>query len=559
MEDRMAKKSFRPVPGGMVPGIVKGIVLFVCILSAVSCDFPQGGGVGSLTVLLPAGNSGGGSGPGKSFSYYSDAIMAGMRYELTLTGPGETITQTVMGGSVTLSLEPGVWTIDVDAYSGAAMTGSGSKMVTIVPRKSDSITINMVYTAGLGNFSDYYIHNEAELRQIGDSSHFGLRSGDTITFKLANDLSVTTLADGQLFSGPNWTLDGQGHTITFTVNEAAAVDILGLFTNNSGTIQNLTLAGSITLTHSGGGLTVGAIAGQNLSTGIIKNVASTVAITTNSNSTAASSVGGIAGDNNGTIQNCRTMGVVDGTSTAGSSALFSVGGIAGDNNGTIEKCYTREAVNGRSTSTSASWGYVGGIAGYNHAGAIRNCYTRGDVTAETSVSNTNGMVGGIAGNSIAVIEYCYATGTVYTSTLQYAGGIVGYDQTGSTTSNCAALNSKVSAVVQGRISGYPSGGTFTDNYAYANMQVGASSVSGSSTDNNGADISDATLQDSSAASLWNNASVLNWSPSPFQTGPSTIEPVGSPWYWSKTITIPGNLVVPGGLSGVRVPALWFEP
>ena len=167
----MAKKRFRPVPGGMVLGIVKGIVLLACILSAVSCNFPQGtgGGEGSLTVVFPAGNSGGG-GPGKSSSYYTDTVMAGMRYEMTLTGPGGPITQTATAGGVTLSLEPGVWTIAVDAYSGAAMTGSGTETVTVVAGRSDSVKIKMNYASGLGGLSEYYIHNEAELLQIGDAS-----------------------------------------------------------------------------------------------------------------------------------------------------------------------------------------------------------------------------------------------------------------------------------------------------------------------------------------------------------------------------------------------------
>jgi hypothetical protein len=122
-------------------------------------------------------------------------------------------------------------------------------------------------------------------------------------------------------------------------------------------------------------------------------------------------------------------------------------------------------------------------------------------------------------------------------------------------------NSSTNINWQHRIAGLNNGGTFINNHAYGDMQIGdpslSSYITGTSTDMDGAPIAAATLSSSgSDATLWTDTTKLNWPP--FQTGSSTTEPVGSPWYWSNTIAIPGNDVDSTGVPAAYVPALWFE-
>ena len=182
------------------------------------------------------------------------------------------------------------------------------------------------------------------------------------------------------------TFDGQRHTISGLYFNDSNIDCVGLFGNNSGTIQNVGVVDSY---FNGKGY-VGGVCGKN----------------------QKKSKGGV------TLANCYNKGTVSGTSY--------VGGVCGYNfafyegSVTLANCYNTGTVNG-----SNQVGGVCGLHNANYQGAvtITNCYNTG------TVSGTS-YVGGVCGNNCAnqmegksTITNCYNTSTV--SGTSYVGGVCG--------------------------------------------------------------------------------------------------------------------------------------
>ena len=174
------------------------------------------------------------------------------------------------------------------------------------------------------------------------------------------------------------TFNGDGHTISgLYIN----TDDQGLFGYVSGTVQNLSVSGTVS-----GGMFVGGIAGQNL----------------------------------GNVINCAFSGSVSGVSF--------VGGVVGYNgsSGTVKNCYNTGAVSGSGL-------YVGGVVGNNYNGSVENCYNTGDVSG-------NNYVGGVVGQNSGTVENCYNTGTVTGSgDRSNVGGVVGDNIIGGTVTGCYFL------------------------------------------------------------------------------------------------------------------------
>ena len=144
------------------------------------------------------------------------------------------------------------------------------------------------------------------------------------------------------------TFDGNGHPISGLYIDSRADD-QGLFgyVSSSGTVQNLSVSGSVS--------------GNNY-------------------------VGGVVGYNDGTVKNCYNTGSVNGSIEAG--------GVVGHNGGNVENCYNIGEVSGN---------YVGGVVGYNH-GPVENCYNTGKVTGSSDYNYIGGVVGyDIIGN----VTGCY--------------------------------------------------------------------------------------------------------------------------------------------------------
>lgn len=160
-----------------------------------------------------------------------------------------------------------------------------------------------------------------------------------VTFKLVNDIDLSTIGNFtpiKYFSG---TFDGGGHTIgnLRIISSDNGAGLFG-FVNESGAIKNLKLS----KVNVNGRDNVGGLVGHN--SGKISNCAANGSVNGNE------FVGGFVGLNFNAIKNCSSNGTVGGNEF--------VGGLVGSNSGSIETCTTSGTVN--------SLNYVGDFVGINN-------------------------------------------------------------------------------------------------------------------------------------------------------------------------------------------------
>ena len=239
---------------------------------------------------------------------------------------------------------------------------------------------------------------------------------------------------------------------------------------NSGTVTNCYSTGIIS--ESGNNTTyTGGVVGNN--TGIVSNCYSNIAVTSSSNQPFA---GGVVGYNNrGVVSYCYSTGTV---TALGNNRTYS-GGVVGNNDreSTLSKCYSSCTV-----TSEGYYSYAGGVVGHNFYNcSVLNCYSTGDVNAlgdytyAGGVAGSNGYLfdftlrednnygvfdcystgkvtasgslgsfaGGVIGCNSNMVSNCYSISSVVvsgSSSLLYAGGIVGLILSQGIISNCAALN-----------------------------------------------------------------------------------------------------------------------
>lgn len=268
-----------------------------------------------------------------------------------------------------------------------------------VNNTSTRIYINMLFAKALYTndaASDYYIRTPEQMRNIGL-----INDAMGKTFKQERDLDfygINLDTDGAVIKGEfTGSFDGRSNIITgvtiecgFTNETSQGLYNVGLFSKNSGTIENVTLRGSR----------------ENL----VKIV-------------GKENVGGIAGHNLGIIQNCVVEGIkyVDDTDIENPVVTYEgmhiealdealsdntqvvgacVGGIVGVNDGTIDKCTVRNT-----TQTIKDTDYVGCIAGLNGVSGIISGAVVTNVRLEVEgeniseydklVGTNNNLVGGV--------------------------------------------------------------------------------------------------------------------------------------------------------------------
>ena len=250
------------------------------------------------------------------------------------------------------------------------------------------------------------------------------------------------------------TFDGAGYTIyNLTINMDASDQGLFAEIGSRGTVRNLKLDTVSITTNSSSYQNIGSLAGSN--NGTVENCH------VSGNVSGGSSTGGLIGSNTGTIRNSSSAASIEdlmpppsGDSGTGFGSLvgsngesgrveysfatgnvnapnaYSVGGLVGNNRGTVRNSDAAGNVTGRNQ--------VGGVVGDNFS-FVRNSSSSGNV-------NGRNHIGGVVGRnaySLAVVEFCYATGTItsnepsaYSSTLAGTGGIVGFNE--GTVQNCYA-------------------------------------------------------------------------------------------------------------------------
>ncbi len=362
----------------------------------------------------------------------------------------------------TLNNEENIKSITVNgetASSGTASTVSldyGENVITIVITADDgndtsntyTVTVTRNYTCShssytngfcdsCGGYEPAVLNNGTyEISNAGQLFWFAsLVNGDTtqkdITAAVPNanavlkndiDLSVTTSthtskewtpigSEAAPFSG---TFDGSNYTVS-GMSITTAADYIGLFGYVTGTVENMTVNGSIIVT--GNTMNVGGIAGT-VNNGTLSHLTSYVYILDYDSTKGCA--GGVAAEAAGT----------DGTSGS-----------------TVEYCVYKGSL-----SAIGTLDCVGGIVGYMNAAAISNCANLGtvDTTNGTAAASAGIYTGGIVSycnNSNAVITNCYNYGTVNgagtnTSDDCYTGAIIGrINKSIGSLTNCYYLNS----------------------------------------------------------------------------------------------------------------------
>ena len=328
---------------------------------------------------------------------------------------------------------------------------------------------------GLGtDKSPYEISTATELKNFRDLVNREGGNPDAHA-KLMNDINLSSVCGPMLDDGQpvSWTpignseenaytgtFNGAGHTISGLYIDRSA-NYQGLFGRvNGGTVQNLSVSGSVkgddyvggVVGQNGGsvencyntgavnssGNRVGGVVGYN--SRIVKNCYNTGAVNSSGNW-----VGGVVGVNSGSVTNC--YNTVNGTVTVTGNDY--VGGVVGYNssNGTVENCYNTVKVTG-----SSDYSYIGGVVGQNF-GPVENCYNTGSVT----VTGSDGRVGGVVGWNSGPVKNCYNTGTVSdgTGTDDCVGGVVGLN--GGTVENCHNIGEVSGKISVGGVVGFNSG------------------------------------------------------------------------------------------------------
>ncbi len=226
--------------------------------------------------------------------------------------------------------------------------------------------------------------------------------------RVMGDITVTQAWAG--FASIKGTFLGNGKTITFNNASQGLVNVL-----DGGTVQDLTIAGTITKT----GSYVGGVAGINL--GIINDCINLANITVTGNY-----VGGIAGYNANSISNCINQGTI----TARGNYIGGIAGASGIEShssawSTINECLNMGTVN-LNPSTSGTYEYIGGIVGANAYFVFDS--TNMVVTGKQN-SGRSAYVNFALNSTIVNAGEINLnnSGADSTATVKFVGGVVGYN------------------------------------------------------------------------------------------------------------------------------------
>jgi hypothetical protein len=292
---------------------------------------------------------------------------------------------------------------------------------------------------------------------------------------------------------------GGGNSISnLTINSTALTDTsVGLFRENNGTIQNLTLNfNRIGITETGitgtaANAAIGAVVGTNNGT------IHTIALNLNDasriiGSGVGASVGAVAGTNSGNISNI-TLNINGTSSISGTGVGANVGAVAGTSNGNINNANITLSNTASILGTGAN-ASVGGVAGQSIAqdtngGTISSVTFNIDTTTPSILaSGDNARVGGIAGISSGTIQTItlnlYGASSISgTGANASVGGIAGVS---NGTLHTITLNLNGTSNISGTNTGANVGGIAGNNSGTASRILvvfnGESSVSASEND-----------------------------------------------------------------------------
>lgn len=231
------------------------------------------------------------------------------------------------------------------------------------------------------------------------------------------DLAGVELVSAADFYG---VFDGQGYSIK-NWNTSR-----GLFIVNHGTVKNIVIDSTCTLTAPSEGNNVSLIVEDNEEPGIVEGCVNKGNIVVTDVSATGRRIGGVAGVSYGTVRDCVNYGKIDVTSEAVNNGQY-IGGVVGYTN---TNAGTKEALGTDFLANCINYGevkvlfpckpnksYVGGVLGGTqtaastaavYQGQIVNCLNYGKVTYRFEVlsSGTYANVGGVVGYSQANMEGC---------------------------------------------------------------------------------------------------------------------------------------------------------
>ena len=231
--------------------------------------------------------------------------------------------------------------------------------------------------------------------------------GTSGNYKLMADINLGVLENSDIKSSFGGTFDGNGHTITYQAQFSTSQDI-GLFRTVSGTIKNLTLNASVTISSGGTNwVNVGLLCG--VLTGTLENCHAT---NCNINSVIATnnghgiSVGLLVGKmSGGTLKYSSGVGNVTGNGRVG--GLVGEAEARGNKNSVIYGCSFIGEVVAVAVGDKDKADAAGGICGEGGKTTINLCYVDANITA-TDVAC--GIV--CKSNQDPTVTNCYAAGTV---------------------------------------------------------------------------------------------------------------------------------------------------
>ena len=200
------------------------------------------------------------------------------------------------------------------------------------------------------------------------------------------DVGTRTEALIQNFSG---TYNGNGYTITYqaTFQGNNVTDAnFGLFGEVTGTIRNLNVSGTVSISGNGSDMQIGLLCGKLANPGLISHCSVSGDVT----STVYASNGG--GTDAGLIVGQCESRLEYSVGTGNVTGVGYVGGLVGQlrNNGYIEGCAfigNVTATNPTSIAGDAVGSFAGGICGFAYNGTtIESCYASGTITSNKAAS-----------------------------------------------------------------------------------------------------------------------------------------------------------------------------
>jgi hypothetical protein len=220
------------------------------------CDFltgpdePVGSGGGNLVISF-------GKGAGRAITSGANLpedVLEALRYELTLTGPGdEVIAKTVYSGeNIKLTVALGVWRIDVRAYKEDGLAGTQSVSLTVVPGVN-AVSVPMKINGGYFNIAVDSAASGGTVTASFDAAF----PDTTITLTVTPDEGYV-LKSGSLkyrYGDSDYTPDGSGPTYTFAM-PASDVAVSAFFSRPIGFVvegpRDEAALVKVTAVHSGG-------------------------------------------------------------------------------------------------------------------------------------------------------------------------------------------------------------------------------------------------------------------------------------------------------------------